>query len=98
MSRGISRPWVMFFGVSQISFSSMPCRGLRSVTDLRPLQGMELKEIWLTPKNITQGLEIPRDMKSLERVGLNSIQVWPAAEFWERYDQGEFKDVAWRTI
>jgi hypothetical protein len=62
-----------------------------SVTDLKPLRGMELETIWLTPKNITQGLEILRDMKSLETVGISSTHSWKAKEFWERYDKGEFK-------
>jgi serine/threonine protein kinase/formylglycine-generating enzyme required for sulfatase activity len=63
------------------------------VTDLRPLQGMPLQEIRLTPKNITQGLEILRDMKSLKTIGIGpeKDKVWPAAEFWERHDKGEFK-------
>jgi hypothetical protein len=62
-----------------------------SVTDLRPLQGMELETILLTPNTITQGLEILRDMKSLKTVGISTARSWPAAEFWERYDKGEFK-------
>jgi Leucine-rich repeat (LRR) protein len=61
------------------------------VTDLRPLQGMELEEIYLTPKNITQGLEILRDMQSLKTIGVAYKQAWPPAEFWERFDKGEFK-------
>ena len=61
-----------------------------SVTDLSPLKGMQLKDIRLTPKNITQGLDILRDMKSLKTIGTGD-QSWPAAEFWERYDKGEFK-------
>ena len=59
------------------------------ITDLKPLQGMELEEIHLTPKNITQGLEILRNMKSLTTIG-TSTQPFPAAEFWQRYDKGEF--------
>jgi Leucine-rich repeat (LRR) protein len=62
------------------------------VTDLRPLQGMPLVEIRLTPMNITHGLEILRDMQSLKTIGIEYNQVWPAAEFWERYDKGEFKE------
>ena len=66
----------------------------RNVTDLNPLQGMELEEIYLTPKNITQGLDILRNMKSLKTIGIGSLstQSWPAAEFWERYGKGEFKE------
>ncbi len=64
------------------------------VTDLSPLQGMPLEEIRLTPKNITKGLDILRDMKSLKTIGISfeSDKAWPAAEFWERYGKGEFKE------
>jgi hypothetical protein len=57
-----------------------------------PLQGMPLEMISLTPKNITRGLDILRDMKSLKSIGLRYNQRWPAAEFWQRYDKGEFKE------
>ena len=60
------------------------------VTDLTPLQGMPLRTIRLTPKNITKGLDILREMKSLEKIGVQEGRIWPAAEFWERYDNGEF--------
>jgi hypothetical protein len=62
-----------------------------AITDLTPLQGMPLEDIRLTPKNITRGLDILRDMKSLKTIGINWDQSWPAAEFWKRYDKGEFK-------
>jgi hypothetical protein len=62
------------------------------VTDLSPLKGMQLEDIRLTPKNITRGLDILRDMKSLKTIGIDWNQAWPAAEFWERYDKGEFKE------
>ncbi len=61
------------------------------VTDLTPLQGMPLEDMRLTPKNITKGLDILRAMKSLKAIGIREEQYWPAAEFWERYDKGEFK-------
>ena len=60
------------------------------VTDLTPLQGMRLKKIGLTPKNITQGLDVLRDMKSLKTIGIGYEQDWQAVKFWERYDKGEF--------
>ncbi len=62
------------------------------VTDLTPLQGMPLQLICLTPKNITRGLDLLRDMKSLKTIGIAWGRKWPAAEFWERYDKGEFKE------
>jgi hypothetical protein len=46
----------------------------------------------LTPKNITRGLDMLRDMKSLKTIGIRWRVFWPAAEFWERYDKGEFKE------
>jgi eukaryotic-like serine/threonine-protein kinase len=61
------------------------------VTDLKPLQAMQLEDIRLTPQNVTQGLDILRNMKSLMTIGLSHYQAWPAAEFWARYDKGEFK-------
>lgn len=62
------------------------------ITDLTPLQGMRLEEIRLTPKKITRGLDILRDMKSLKTIGTDFNQSWAAAEFWKRYDKGEFKE------
>jgi Leucine-rich repeat (LRR) protein len=61
------------------------------VTDLGPLQGMPLAEVRLTPKKITRGLDVLRDMKSLQTIGIAPNQSWPAAEFWARHDKGEFK-------
>ncbi len=62
-----------------------------AITDLTSLQGMPLEHIRLTPKNITKGLDVLRDMKSLKTIGIRWDQAWPATEFWERYDKGEFK-------
>jgi eukaryotic-like serine/threonine-protein kinase len=62
------------------------------ITDLNSLQGMPLEAIRLTPKKITQGLDILRDMKSLKTIGIEWNQAWPAVDFWERYDKGEFKE------
>jgi hypothetical protein len=78
------------------NFKGMPLRVLwidnTDVTDLTPLQGMSLEEIHLTPKNITRGLDILREMKSLKAIGIAWKQDWPAAEFWQRYDKGKFKE------
>jgi hypothetical protein len=61
------------------------------ITDLTPLQGMPLEKFRLTPKKITRGLDILRAMKSVKTIGISWEQAWPAAQFWERYDRGEFK-------
>jgi serine/threonine protein kinase/formylglycine-generating enzyme required for sulfatase activity/Leucine-rich repeat (LRR) protein len=63
------------------------------VSDLTSLEGMPLVEIRLNPQNIAQGLDILREIKSLQTIGIGPAanQAWPAAEFWERYDKGAFK-------
>lgn len=53
---------------------------------------MPLAELSLAVKNITQGLAVLREMKSLKTIGIAPDRAWPAAEFWERYDKGEFKE------
>ena len=78
------------------AFKGMPLKVLTidqtGITDLTFLQDKPLEEIRLTPKNINWGLDTLRAMKSLKLIGLGYGQVWPAAEFWERYDKGEFKE------
>ncbi len=62
--------------------------------DLSPLQGLSLEEVSLTPGNFAaRGLSVLRAMKSLKTVGVRSHEKrsWPAAEFWARYDAGEFQ-------
>jgi hypothetical protein len=50
-----------------------------------------LQVLRLTPKHFTTGLENVRKMTSLKKIGTGHNASWPAAEFWERYDAGEFK-------
>jgi hypothetical protein len=77
-------------------FKDMPLKALwidnAGISDLTSLRGMSLEDIRLTPKNITRGLDIVRDMKSLKTIGISWQTSWPTAEFWERYDRGEFKE------
>ena len=61
-----------------------------SVSDLTPLQGMSLVEVIFTPKMITRGLDILRQMKSLKVVAIYGDSRLPPAEFWKKYDAGEF--------
>jgi serine/threonine protein kinase/Leucine-rich repeat (LRR) protein len=63
------------------------------VSDLSALKDMPLDEIRLTPRNITtRGLEFVRNMKTLKTIGTEWNQAWPTAEFWARYEKGEFKN------
>jgi hypothetical protein len=51
---------------------------------------MDLTTILFTPKNITKGLDVIRQMKSLKTIGPTVEKQFPPAEFWKKYDAGEF--------
>jgi len=85
--------------ISDLSpLSGAPLRELvmhnTKVTDLTPLKGMKLASIIFTPGKITKGLEVVREMKTIEWLGLksrfSSERIDPV-EFWNRYDEGEFE-------
>jgi serine/threonine protein kinase len=59
------------------------------VTDLSPLEGLPLREIWLNPRDITQGWDVLRGIQSLKVVRVVNV-LFPAAEFWKKYDAGDF--------
>ena len=61
------------------------------VTDLTPLRGMKLENLELTAKNITKGMDIIRQMKSLMRIWADGHRVASPADFWQKYDAGELK-------
>ena len=61
--------------VSDLSpLKGMPLTSLHcyntQVSDLSPLEGMNLTAITFTPKNITKGLDVIRQMKSLKTIGI----------------------------
>ncbi len=61
------------------------------VSDLSPLEGMKLNEIAFTPNRIRVGLEILRQMPSLQllRSSWRAAALSPS-EFWNRHDIGDF--------
>jgi len=61
-----------------------------SVADLSPLKGMKLELVLFEPKNITNGIDIIRNMPSLIEIGTNNATIMPPAEFWAKFDAGEF--------
>ena len=88
----------LWFGNAQVAdlsplkgmgLTSLACNG-NKLSDLSPIAEMNLTEVYLTPKSITNGLDIIRQMKSLTTIGLDGPNKWPAAEFWKKYDAGEF--------
>jgi hypothetical protein len=78
------------------TLKGMPLKSLTlagtAVDDLTPLQGMKLESVVFTPQSITRGLDVLRQMKTLQTIGVQEVwQIWPAAEFWKKYDAGDFK-------
>ena len=82
----------------------MPLRHLycesNPISDLSPLAGMPLIELNFSraPRATgTQGIEVIRNISTLRTIGVNvyrgheRLRRLPAAEFWERYDAGEFR-------
>ncbi len=62
------------------------------VSDLTPLKDLPLEDICVTPRGITAtGLDVLRNMKSLRTINIDYGVGWPTAEFWARYDKGEFR-------
>ncbi len=60
------------------------------VSDLSLLQGMNLNGIRFTPTNITKGMDVIRQMKTLNTIGTDGTNKFPPEEFWKKYDAGEF--------
>jgi tRNA A-37 threonylcarbamoyl transferase component Bud32 len=60
------------------------------VSDLSPLEGMHLVRVWLTPRNIAQGMDVLRQMKSIRMIGVRVQNPLTADEFWKKYDAGDF--------
>lgn len=65
------------------------------VTDLTPLGTLRLTRLIFTPGKIEAGLEVVRNMPSLQELGTRfddtADDKLPPAAFWELYDKGELK-------
>jgi len=62
------------------------------ITDVTPLDGMNLETLSFWPKQVTKGIEVVRAMKGLKRLALSCDGPWfPPDEFWRKYDAGELK-------
>ena len=69
--------------------TTLHCSGT-PVRDLSPLEGMKLEGLAFTPNRIEKGIEIIRAMKTLNRLSLNGQAWFAPADFWKKYDAGEF--------
>jgi hypothetical protein len=64
------------------------CAGIR---DLTPLQDLNLTELHFSVGPISRNIHQLRRMKSLRTIVLADHGTFTAADFWKRYDAGEFK-------
>jgi hypothetical protein len=62
-----------------------------AIRDLTPLQNMELTELRLSPGPVLANIHVLRRMTSLKTIEVTGRGTFTAAEFWKRYDAGEFK-------
>jgi internalin A len=67
--------------------------GETEVTDLRPLDGLRLTRLIVSPGKITEGLDVIRQMDTLQEldVELREPRRWSPEEFWRRYDAGDLR-------
>lgn len=67
--------------------------GETPITDLRPLDGLRLTRLIVTPKNIHHGWDVIRNMSTLTELDIEfrEPQRWSPDEFWKRFDAGEFQ-------
>lgn len=69
--------------------------GGTEVTDLTPLGSLRLTRLVFTPGKIKAGLDVVRQMTSLQELGTRfddtADDKMPPATFWELYDKGELK-------
>lgn len=88
--------WAGSSAISDLTpLKKMPLRLLAfdqaKVSDLSPLQGMALEGIFFTFADISNGMDAIRRMQSLAEIGTSGGKAWSAADFWKKYDAGEFK-------
>lgn len=72
-------------GIRGLPVSGLELVGVKQA-DLSCLEGVELRSICFLADHITNGIGTIRNMASLQKI--NRL---PAAEFWKRYDAGEFR-------
>ncbi|MCA8999643.1 MAG: hypothetical protein KDA80_21790, partial [Planctomycetaceae bacterium] len=67
------------------------------ITDLTPLANLPLSRLIFSPEKIQSGIEVVRGMPTLRELDTSFdgvAQAMPPAEFWSKYDAGEFASPA----
>lgn len=61
------------------------------VEDLTPLVGLKLERLLFTPRRITKGLDLVRQMPTLKEMGDSFDTRMHPLQFWEKYDAGGYR-------
>jgi tetratricopeptide (TPR) repeat protein len=72
-----------------MKLTTLDIRSCPELHDVSPLGETALAELYLSPRNITRGLDVLRQMKGLKIITADEKR-YTADEFWKRYDAGEF--------
>jgi Leucine-rich repeat (LRR) protein len=65
--------------------------GQTPVSDLTPLKDLKLERLIFTPGNITRGLDVVRNMKTLTELGATLETKMPPEQFWSHYGKKKGK-------
>jgi Leucine-rich repeat (LRR) protein len=65
--------------------------GQTPVSDLTPLKYLKLERLIFTPGNITRGLDVVRNMKTITELGSTLETRMPPEQFWLRYSKNTGK-------
>ena len=69
---------------------TLSCSGT-SVSNLSPVEGMPLVVFIFSPKNITQGISMIRDIRSIKTIGVSWSERLPTVDFWKKLDAGKYR-------
>ncbi len=68
--------------------------GESPVSDVSPLEGLPLQRLVFSPGQVNKGIEVLKAMPSLQKIGTafedDVDTTLPPAQFWQKYDAGEF--------
>lgn len=81
------------YSLIETPLAVLPMDGCLQRKDVTGLEGLQRTELCLTPRNLTRGMDVVRQMRSLKTIGLRDVPKdrCPAEAFWKKHDAGEFK-------
>ncbi len=76
-----------------MNLTVLDLRGCQQITDLTPLDGVKLFDVAFSPKYVSKGINVLRQMKGIRTISgdIGPVrQMLPPGAFWKKYDAGEF--------